>query len=333
MGDYPTGAPNGELELVFLDSGLKPINQSKPSVVRIGDPNDEIAESQTVGYETVEEALARDGDRPASDESSFLAEYNRLNLRRKRIRNIREAKLASRMDAQLETVNGLITDSIERISQFDETTKIHSEAQTALTKRLAEEVIKAAPPPPPPDWAGMIERGLGHIAQVVLAAIGAKKEKDADEHIKKLERRVARLQKSLSRGLPEPQKSIESTAALRSVERKPAIVEQKPAVIEQAPAIIESQRTEANVSDDSDEPPSPPAVATSERVAEETTTDTKKPSASRRDKPNTTAWNRIKRVVASLTDGEITMFVAHPQLGLSFLGCLAEMCPGGALAT
>ena len=35
----------------------------------------------------------------------------------------------------------------------------------------------------------------------------------------------------------------------------------------------------------------------------------------RRDKPNTTAWNRIKRVVASLTtDGEITMFVAQPQL-------------------
>lgn len=202
---------------------------------------------------------------------------------------------------------------------------------------MAQEVIKAAPPPPPPDWAGAIERGLGHLASVVMAAIGAKTEKDAAPSLKRLEKRVARLQKAISRGLPAPQRPDGSQAEPQKAPVEPPTVSPssvaKPATAEKATS-----------RDDSDDPPSAPKVAatdttpkasTPESVESPTKADasSSKRTTARRDKPNTTAWNRIKRVVASLTDGEITMFVAQPQLGLSFLACLAELCPGGALAT
>ncbi len=350
LGDYPTGAPVGPVDLIFLDSGLKPIPQAKPATIRIGgtepEPDPE-PEHEAEGYETVEEALDRDDERPVTTENDFLTEYNRLNLRRKRIRNIREAKLASRLDAQMETVFGLITDSTQRINDLDQVQKVHLELQTGLTKRLAQEVIKAAPPPPPPDWAGALERGLGHIASVIMAAIGAKSEKDAAPNLKRLEKRVARLQKSISRGLPAPQRPDESHAA-----PKPAQVE--PPSVPASSVIKPPQSSTESVApprDDSDDPPSAPKVAATETAPKASTTESEtsptesvtsptkpdeapaKRTAARQAKPYTVAWNRIKRAVASLTDSEITMFVANPQLGLSFLACLAELCPGGALAT
>jgi hypothetical protein len=347
--------PDGALQLLYLDSGLKPISQTPPPMVQVCTSSDD--EIDTGAYETVEDALDRE-DRPVTTETDYLTEYNRLNLRRKRLRNIREAKLASRLDAQLETVNGLITDSAQRLVDLDQVTKIHLETQTGLTKQLAQEVIKAAPPPAPPDLVGAIERGIGHLAHVVMAAIGAKSEKDAPK-IKKLRKKIAKLEKAVSSSaklLPEPNQSDEPKANTppptveKSKPSTPDTTEQAPKradplpdvpspTVEKAKPSTSDATEQAPKRDDSDDPPSaPPPIATPESaaVAAGATKAGQAPSprtAARRDRPYTAAWNQIKRVVSSLSDGEITMFVAQPKRGLDFLALLAELCPGGALAT
>jgi hypothetical protein len=309
-------------------------------------------EIDTGAYETVEDALERE-DRPVTTETDYLTEYNRLNLRRKRLRNIREAKLASRLDAQLETVNGLITDSAQRLVDLDQVTKIHLETQTGLTKQLAQEVIKAAPPPSPPDLVGAIERGIGHLANVVMAAIGAKSEKDAPT-IKKLRKKIAKLEKAVSSSakmLPEPadepkanspsptvekSKPSPSVATEQAPKRDDSLPESPSPTVEKTKHPTSDATEQAPKRDDSDDPPSAPPLISTPESAAGTTKAVQAPSqrtAARRDRPYTAAWNQIKRVVSSLSDGEITMFVAQPKRGLDFLALLAELCPGGALAT
>ena len=130
LSDYPTGVI-GSAQLIYVDSGLKPIVQPKPPFVEIGPLGTQAKaisnqEDDDGGYVSLGDELDRHRDESLYTQEDFVAEHNRLNLRQKRLRNVREARLASRMDATLETVHGLVSDSIQRIADIDHANKVHT---------------------------------------------------------------------------------------------------------------------------------------------------------------------------------------------------------------
>ena len=77
--------------------------------------------------------------------------------------------------------------------------------------------------------------------------------------------------------------------------------------------------------------PQPETTASNHLPLLDATTDTStaRPGTARNapENPYRVAWNKIKRTVANLTDGDIMIFMAQPELAVLYMGMLASMVP------
>jgi hypothetical protein len=251
----------------------------------------------------------------------------------------------------------------------------------------AKKVAQPRQPSQQPDLAGAVERGVGHLASIVLALLGIKPSKKAKSRRKQ---RGGKPRNMDSQTGQEPQMMpVESMSAKQTTQVEPppsrpspvetlrpssakTIETSKPTFDESAMPTVappepphqpqQASKTEqpnrpeqasklesaySSAQTSKPEQPNHPEQASKlepntidegrklESANRPDQSDGRKPkqSAAHRAMPYTVAWNRIKRAVASLTDGEIMMFVANPQSGLPFLEFLAALCPGGILAT
>ncbi len=341
IGDYPIGTPPGMARIIFLDSSGKQIQRKPQLALQIGPTAEPRTDARP--YQTVEEKEDDTGEPPISNEADYLIEINKQEIRRQRLFNIGRARRLSRTDAMLETMHGLVSDTLSNVGRIDEVSRRHHEAQLELTDKILELARKAGPPPPPPDWPGMFEKITGHLSTVVVGAMRAREALPAGspaalpsraasldelrESFAEASRRTDRLEAMLQRILEradEPEPRTEAKPEPRTEAKPEPRTEAKPEPRTEAkPEPRTEAKPEPTKDHDSDDPPSPPPVSSDVSSPTPEKVPTIAPNAYR------VAWNRVKRMVAKLTDGDIVVFIAQPQMAVLFLGMLASMMPGG----
>lgn len=244
-------------------------------------------------------------------------------------------------------MQGLVSDTLSSVGRIDEVTKKHHEAQLEITDKLLDLARKAQPPPPPPDWPSMFEKITGHLSTVVLGAMKAREalpapkitpalpapEKDsalddvkeallkATAEIAETRKRTDRIEEMFLQLLAAKQQPEARPPEARPPEAKPPEAKPEPKPPEPKPPEPKQPEPKQDATD-SDDPPSPPPIA-----ANESTTNAPAEPAPIARNPHRVAWNRIKRMIVSLTDGDIIAFLVQPQLAVMYLGILAAMVP------
>ncbi len=171
--EFPTGTPVGLHQLQFVDAGGSTIPLSRQIKVRIA------AEEQT---EQASDEDEPEGQEPApsgdTGAASFQSKAQELVLQRRRLRNARMARKTSEIGEYHAHWSGLFEDTVRRLERLDELSKLHHEAQLAITQRMTTELTKIPgpppPPPPPQDWVGLIKTGIEGVQSVVTTAINAR---------------------------------------------------------------------------------------------------------------------------------------------------------------
>ena len=168
--EFPTGTPVGLHQLQFVDAGGSTIPLSRQIKVRIA------AEEQT---EQASDEDEPEGQEPApsgdTGAASFQSKAQELVLQRRRLRNARMARKTSEIGEYHAHWSGLFEDTVRRLERLDELSKLHHEAQLAITQRMTTELTKIpGPPPPPQDWVGLIKTGIDGVQSVVTTAINAR---------------------------------------------------------------------------------------------------------------------------------------------------------------
>lgn len=308
LGDYPTGVPEGKLELLFLDSRLRPIGRATTTVQfepldagedRVPQEAKKVAQHrQQSQHPDVAGAVERGVQHLAS---MFLALFGIKPSKKAKSRRKQRADKPRNQDSQtgpkpltmpIESRSATPTPQVEpprsRPLPVETLQPARTKTGAASARTFDESAVQTvAPYEPPPRQASQSEPP--HRA--VQASKPASPTSSA--------------QTSKPEIRPEPHTTVQ--------QRQPESAKRP-----------EPHTTEQQRQPECAKRPEPQNKHGGEKA---------KQAAARRAMPNTIAWNRIKHAVASLTDGDIMLFVANPQIGLGFLEFLAALCPGGLLAT